>query len=192
MGAYSPGPADRRAVLGRLSDRVGRKPDPDRRTDRRRRLLYICLRTRREPMIHAARLFGGLMAGGCRRGVSRRLPISPTIAPARATWRRASSALRWALASSPAWRWALLIGDEPGRVAFTKVCYASAALAGLAALAALVLFKEMLRRAAEANTLERPRMRMLMTRPVLARFIVVMFPMIAAQALMESTFGLWA
>lgn len=89
---------------------------------------------------------------------------------------------------------ALLVGDTPNRAQFAAVCFASAGLAAAAAVAALLLFRESLPKDVRAldRTAQPRRLALLATRPVLARFIAVMFLMIAAQALMETTFGLWA
>ena len=67
-------------------------------------------------------------------------------------------------------------------------------LTGAAALAALLLYRESLpRESRRAAGAPRPRrVNMLLTRPVLARFILVMFVMITAQAMLETIFGLWA
>jgi MFS transporter, DHA1 family, tetracycline resistance protein len=61
-------------------------------------------------------------------------------------------------------------------------------------LAALVLFRESLAQATRMQSeATRPRrMALLTSRPALLRFVVVMFLVITAQALMETTFGLWA
>jgi MFS family permease len=90
---------------------------------------------------------------------------------------------------------AFLVSEEPTRAEYANVSFVSAALAGAAALAALALFRETLGSPASVvgAVQERPRRSsLLFSRPTLARFVAVMFLMIAAQALMETTFGLWA
>jgi MFS family permease len=89
---------------------------------------------------------------------------------------------------------AFLIGAEPTRAEFANVCYVSAGLAAAAALFALLLFRETLAKASrtQAGDQRVSRTALLRSRPALTRFILVTFLMIAAQALMETTFGLWA
>lgn len=192
MGAYSFGQLLASPFWGRLSDRVGRKP-----------ILiagliggvisYLWLaRAGSVYELGAARLFGGLMAGN----VGAAFAAAADLADERTRARNMGllgAAVGFGFIAGPALG-AFLVGEEPTRAQFANVCFVSAALAGAAALAALLLFRETL--AAEARrkkgeALPR-RLAILASRPALARFIAVMFLMIAAQALMETTFGLWA
>jgi DHA1 family tetracycline resistance protein-like MFS transporter len=192
MGAYSFGQLIASPFWGRLSDRIGRKP------------VLICgliggvisyiwiAQAETVYDLAAARLFGGLMAGNVGAAFAAAADLADDKTRAR-NMGLLGAAVGLGFIGGPALG-ALLIGGEPTRENFALVCYASAALAGLAALAAFLLFRESL--ASETRTQSeatRPRrMAMLTSRPALLRFVVVMFLVIAAQALMETTFGLWA
>jgi DHA1 family tetracycline resistance protein-like MFS transporter len=192
MGAYSLGQLISSPLWGRLSDRVGRKP-----------VLIIGLAGGVASYVWiahaatiydlgAARLFGGLMAGNVGAAFAAAADLADDKTRAR-NMGLLGAAVGLGFIGGPALG-ALLIGEAPTREGFALVCYASAALAGLAAFAALVLFRESLTAEARAKSgAERPRrLAMLMSRPALTRLIVVTFLAIAAQALMETTFGLWA
>jgi DHA1 family tetracycline resistance protein-like MFS transporter len=192
MGAYSFGQLISSPFWGRLSDRVGRKP-----------ILiagliggvvsYLWL-ARAESVyeLGAARLCGGLMAGN----VGAAFAAAADLADDRTRARNMGllgAAVGFGFIAGPALG-AFLVGEEPTRAEFANVCFVSAGLAGLAALAAFLLFRESLppdARHKEGEAHPR-RFALLAARPTLARFVAVMFLMIAAQALMETTFGLWA
>lgn len=192
MGAYSFGQLIASPFWGRLSDRVGRKP-----------ILiagliggvisYLWLaRAGSVYELGAARLFGGLMAGN----VGAAFAAAADLADDRTRARNMGllgAAVGFAFIAGPALG-AFLVGAEPTRADFATVCLVSAGLAGLAALTALLLFRETLDTALRTQSeADRPRrIAMLTSRPALLRFVGVMFLMIAAQALMETTFGLWA
>lgn len=192
MGAYSFGQLIASPFWGRLSDRVGRKP-----------ILILGLvggiisylwlsRAASVEELGAARLFGGLMAGNIGAAFAAAADVSDDKTRAR-NMGLLGAAVGFAFIAGPALG-AFLIGEDPTRAEFAHVCLVSAALAGLAALAAGLLFRETLATAARTkNDADRPRrIAMLTSRPALARLIGVMFLAIAAQALMETTFGLWA
>jgi DHA1 family tetracycline resistance protein-like MFS transporter len=192
MGAYSLGQLISSPFWGRLSDRVGRKP-----------VLIAGLlgsvisylwiaRAGSVEELGAARLFGGLMAGNIGAAFAAAADLADEKTRAR-NMGLLGAALGLAFIAGPALG-AFLIGGEPSRQAFTQVCLISAALAGCAALAALLLFRETLPEHARAQIgAPRPkRLALLSSRPALLRFITVMFLAIAAQAIMETTFGLWA
>ncbi|MCX7356715.1 MAG: MFS transporter [Alphaproteobacteria bacterium] len=192
MGAYSLGQLIASPLWGRLSDRIGRKP-----------ILIIGLlggvisylwiaHAHTIYDLGAARMFGGLMAGNVGAAFAAAADLADDKTRAR-NMGMLGAAVGLGFIGGPALG-ALLIGQAPERESFVLVCYMSAALAGLAALAALVLFRESLTADARLKTgQQRPRrLAMLASRPALTRFIVVMFLAIAAQALMETTFGLWA
>lgn len=192
MGAYSLGQLIASPLWGRLSDRIGRKP-----------ILIIGLiggavsylwiaHAHTIYDLGAARLFGGLMAGNVGAAFAAAADLADDKTRAR-NMGMLGAAVGLGFIGGPALG-ALLIGSAPERESFVLVCYISAALAGLAALAAFVLFRESLTPEARLKTGEpRPRrFAMLASRPTLLRFVAVMFLAIAAQALMETTFGLWA
>lgn len=193
MGCYSFGQLIASPWWGRLSDRIGRKP-----------VLIIGLLGGMTSYLFlsqahtiwdlgAARLFGGLMAGNIGAAFASAADLADDKTRAR-NMGLLGAAVGFAFVCGPALG-ALLIGaGEPDAAAFAKVCLVSAALAGAAALAALILYRESLpKEARNKSDRDRPRrMNMLLTRPILARFIAMTFLMITAQAMLEATFGLWA
>jgi len=192
MGAYSFGQLISSPFWGRLSDRVGRKP-----------ILiagliggvisYLWLaRAASVEELGAARFFGGLMAGNVGAAFAAAADLADDKTRAR-NMGLLGAAVGLGFIAGPALG-ALLIGETESRESFAFVCYVSAALAGLAALAALALFRESLppearRKAGETRV---SRAALLFSRPALMRFVIVMFLVIAAQAMMETVFGLWA
>jgi DHA1 family tetracycline resistance protein-like MFS transporter len=192
MGAYSFGQLVASPFWGRLSDRVGRKP-----------ILiaglaggaisYLWIAQAASVYdLGAARLFGGLMAGNVGAAFASAADLANDRTRAR-NMGLLGAAVGLGFIAGPAFG-AALIGDEPSRVDFALVCYVSAALAALAALAAFMLFQESLAPGSRTSSEDsRPRrLALLASRPALLRFVSVMFLVIAAQALMETTFGLWA
>lgn len=192
MGAYSFGQLIASPLWGRLSDRIGRKP-----------ILIIGLiggvisyiwiaHAGTIYDLGAARLFGGLMAGNVGAAFAAAADLADDKTRAR-NMGLLGAAVGLGFIGGPALG-AFLIGREPEHESFVAVCYASAALAALAALAAVVFFRESLTPEARLKKGEaRPRrLAMLASRPALTRFVIVTFLVIAAQALMETTFGLWA
>jgi DHA1 family tetracycline resistance protein-like MFS transporter len=192
MGAYSFGQLISAPLWGRLSDSVGRKPV----------LIagliggvvsYIWIAQAGSVYdLGAARLFGGLMAGNVGAAFAAAADLSDNKTRAR-NMGQLGAAVGFGFIAGPAVG-AFLIGAAPSRESFALVCYVSAAMAAFAALAALPLFRETLAPSARApaGQARRPNFALLSSRPALARFALVMLLMIAAQALMETTFGLWA
>lgn len=192
MGAYSFGQLISSPFWGRLSDRVGRKP-----------ILiagligsvisYLWLsRAASVEELGAARLFGGLMAGNVGAAFAAAADLADDKTRAR-NMGLLGAAVGVAFIAGPALG-GLLIGETESRESFAFVCHVSAALAGLAALAAFALFRESLPPEARRKVGEKrvSRVALLFSRPALIRFIVIMFLVIAAQAMMETVFGLWA
>jgi DHA1 family tetracycline resistance protein-like MFS transporter len=192
MGAYSFGQLISSPLWGRLSDRVGRKP-----------VLIAGLvggvisylwiaQAGTVYELGAARLFGGLMAGNVGAAFAAAADLADDKTRAR-NMGLLGAAVGLGFIAGPALG-AFLIGEQESRASFAFACYVSAALAGLAALAALALFRESLPREARRKQGEArvSRFALLLSRAALTRFIIVMFLMIAAQAMMETVFGLWA
>ncbi|MBC7769290.1 MAG: MFS transporter [Phycisphaerales bacterium] len=192
MGAYSLGQLISSPFWGRLSDRVGRKP-----------ILiagligsvlsYLWIANANSvEELGAARMVGGLMAGNVGAAFAAAADLADEKTRAR-NMGLLGAAVGFGFIAGPALG-ALLIGETPSREGFALVCYASAALAAIAAVVALLFFRETLSPAArsEQGKPRRQRFALLLSRPALARFVAVMFLVIAAQALMEVTFGLWA
>ncbi|MES1158975.1 MAG: MFS transporter, partial [Terricaulis silvestris] len=189
MGAYSLGQLIAAPFWGRLSDRVGRKP-----------ILitgllggmisYLMLAHAHSVLeLGGARLFGGLMAGN----IGAAFAAAADLADERTRARNMGllgAAVGLAFIAGPAFG-AALIGHAPDTDGYVRVCYASAAFAGAAALGALLLFRETAIKAPREQERTR-RWALLKSRPALSRFVAIMFLMIAAQALMETTFGLWS
>ena len=193
MGCYSLGQLIASPWWGRFSDRVGRKP-----------ILIVGLlggmvsylilsQAHTIYELGGARLFGGLMAGNMGAAFASAADLADEKTRAR-NMGLLGAAVGFAFICGPALG-ALLIGaGAPDDAGFKKVCLVSAALAGAAALAAIVLYQESLPKQARRGA-DQPRPRrlnMLFTRPILFRFVAVMFIMITAQAMLEATFGLWA
>ncbi|MGE3142623.1 MAG: MFS transporter [Hyphomonadaceae bacterium] len=190
MGAYSLGQFLAAPLWGRLSDRIGRKP-----------VLIIgligsCLSYLM--LAHAAtvlemggaRLFGGLMAGNVGAAFAAAADLADSKTRAR-NMGLLGAAVGFGFIAGPAIG-ALIVGPTPDEAGFRLVCEVSAAFAAAAALAALLLFRET-RQAGAAGPRARARSWSLLAhRPQLALFSGATLVMIAAQALLESTFGLWA
>lgn len=192
MGAYSLGQLIAAPGWGRLSDHVGRKP-----------VLIIGLtgaaisyimlaHATSVEMMGLARLFGGLMAGN----VGAAFAAATDLADDKTRTRNMGvlgAAFALGFIFGPAIG-ALIVGAEPDMAGYQRVCYAAAACATLAVVFASFFFRETLpkehRRAREAPRIRRTAL--LLERPALAQFILITVLMISAQALMESTFGLWS
>lgn len=191
MGAYSLGQLIASPFWGRLSDRVGRKP-----------ILIIGLiggaisylllsRAENVETLGAARLFGGLMAGN----VGAAFAAAADLADDRTRARNMGllgAAVGLAFIAGPALGALLIGGGDADRADFERICLISASFAAAAALLALIFFRETRNAAALDSAPRARRIAMLISRPALARFVAVMFFVITAQALMETTFGLWA
>jgi MFS transporter, DHA1 family, tetracycline resistance protein len=192
MGAYSLGQLLSSHLWGRLSDRVGRRP-----------VLVAGLvggvlsylwiaRAGSVEELGAARLFGGLMAGNIGAAFAAAADLADDNTRAR-NMGLLGAGVGFGFIAGPALG-ALLIGDAPTRADFANVCYVAAALAGAAALLALFLFRETHAPGARTRPGETPaaRWRLLGSQPMLARFLMVMLLSVTGQALMETSFALWA
>jgi DHA1 family tetracycline resistance protein-like MFS transporter len=192
MGAYSFGQLIASPLWGRLSDKVGRKPV----------LIagllggvasYLWLsRAASVEELGAARLFGGLMAGNVGAAFAATADISDDDTRAR-NMGFLGAAVGLGFIAGPALG-AAFIGDAPSREDFARVCVISAMLGACATVGALLFFKETaqpsLHDTAKSGRVRR--LALLTSRPALARLCAVVLFFITAQALMETTFGLWA
>jgi DHA1 family tetracycline resistance protein-like MFS transporter len=190
MGAYSLGQFVAAPFWGRVSDRIGRKP-----------VLIIGLAgsvisyliiAHAETIYHlgGARLFGGLMAGNAGAAFAAAADLADEKTRARNMGLLGAS-VGFGFIAGPAIG-AALIGNEATAAGFQRICYVAAGFAAAAALVALLLFRET-RKAGNSVAEERARSWSLLThRPVLTFFVALTLITIAAQALLETTFGLWA
>ncbi len=192
MGAYSLGQLLSSHYWGRLSDRVGRRP-----------VLVAGLlggvlsylwiaRAGSVEELGAARLFGGLMAGNIGAAFAAAADLADDKTRAR-NMGLLGAGVGFGFIAGPALG-ALMIGEAPTRADFANICYLAAALAGAAALLALLLFRETHAVGARTQPDETParRWQLLATRPALARLVTVMLLAVTGQALMETNFALWA
>jgi MFS family permease len=192
MGAYSLGQLIASPFWGRLSDKIGRKPVlVIGLVGAAISYVFISFADNVETLCFA-RLFGGLMAGNIGAAFAAAADLADDKTRAR-NMGLLGAAVGFAFIAGPALG-ALLIGHEPDRAGFARVCLVSAGLAALAAIAAAALFEESLPPSARRQKgVPRPRrVALLLARPALTRFVVVMFLMVAAQALLETAFGLWS
>jgi DHA1 family tetracycline resistance protein-like MFS transporter len=192
MGAYSFGQLLAAPFWGFLSDRLGRKP-----------ILIVGLigssisylmlaQADSVAAMGLARLFGGLMAGNVGAAFAAATDLADDKTRAR-NMGLLGAAFALGFIIGPAVG-ALLVGAEASAADYRMVCLAAAGFSALAVVVAAFSFAETLphdvRRARETPRVRRTEI--LRARPLLARFIAIAFVMTAAQALMESTFGLWA
>jgi MFS family permease len=192
MGAYSFGQLIAAPFWGRLSDRIGRKPV----------LIvgllgaaasYVLLAN--APSVLAlglARCFGGLMAGNIGAAFAAATDLADDRTRAR-NMGLLGAAFALGFIIGPAIG-AALVGAKAELAGYHRVCFAAAGFAAAAAVGAYFAFRETLPAAARRPA-EAPRVghvALLARRPVLTQLILVTLIMIFAQALMESTFGLWA
>lgn len=189
LGAYSLGQFATAPLWGRLSDRIGRKS-----------VLLIgllgsvasyLLLSRAGSIVEmgGARLVGGLMAGN----VGAAFAAAADLADDRTRARNMGllgAAVGFGFIAGPALG-AFLIGPAPDRAGFARICEVAAAFAGIAALVALLFFRETRRKEAAPPQARARAWSLLRAEPHLRGFVLVAVLMMTAQALMEASFGLW-
>src|SRR5512147_1062833 len=147
MGAYSLGQLIASPFWGRLSDHIGRKP-----------VLIVGLLggaisyvlisfAANVEMLGFARLFGGLMAGNIGAAFAAAADLADDKTRAR-NMGLLGAAVGFAFITGPAVGAFLIGAHEPDHGDFVRVCLVAAGLAGAAALAALLFFRESLPKAA--------------------------------------------
>ncbi len=190
IGAYSLGQLIAAPVWGRISDRVGRRPV----------LVFTLVATGFSYLwlaqadtvgeLGVVRFCAGLAAGNIAAAFAAAADLSSAETRAR-TMGIVGAGLGLGFILGPAIG-GLLAGNDPSQSDFSRVCHAAAALAGAAALAALVLLPET-RKTRDAGKAEQPaRAGALWRRPLLVQLVAVTLLATAAQAVMESTYGLWS
>jgi MFS family permease len=190
MGAYSLGQLIAAPLWGAFSDRVGRKPVLIAGL-LGAMLSYLWLARAGSVLdVAGARLFAGLMAGNIGAAFAAAADLADDKTRAR-NMGLLGAAVGFAFIAGPFFG-AMLAGDDPDAAGFARICYAAAGFALIAALGALFLFRETLARGAAPVRAASQGFALMMRRPALARLAAVMLLMIAAQAMMETTFGLWA
>jgi MFS family permease len=192
MGAYSFGQLIASPFWGRLSDRVGRKPILIIGLAGSSACYFLLAHARSVEELGLIRLASGLMAGNIGAAFAAAADLADNRTRARNMgFLGAAFALGFIIGPAIG---AALVGAEGSAEGYARVCYASSLFAGLAALGAALGFRETLPLHARRPKAH-PRIRrteLLVQRPVLARLVLVTLLMISAQALMESTFALWA
>ena len=149
MGAYSLGQLISSPFWGRLSDRIGRKSVLiTGLIGSVLSYLWIANASSVEEL-GAARLIGGLMAGNVGAAFAAAADLADEKTRAR-NMGLLGAAVGFGFIAGPALG-ALLIGETASREGFALVCYASAALAAVAALVALLFFRETLSATARAE-----------------------------------------
>jgi MFS family permease len=189
MGAYSVGQLIAGPVWGRLSDRIGRKP-----------VLVIGLLGAcasylliglSETILHmgGARLFGGLMAGNIGAAFAAAADLADDKTRAR-NMGLLGAAFGFGFIVGPALA-GLAVGEAPVWADFQRICLYAAGFAALAAIMALVAFRETAPLGAAIAPAPQ-RLVLLKARPFLMQLILGMFLMITAQAMMETILAIWA
>jgi len=189
FGAYSLGQFIAAPLWGRLSDRVGRKPVLV-ASMIVSTLAYIAM-AHAETVLQmgGVRLFGGLMAGGSAAAFAAAADLADENTRAR-NMGLLGAAVGFGFIAGPAIG-ALLVSAEPTHADYARICYVSAALNAAATLLAFFLLAETNPR--HARSAERTAsFSLLAARPALVMFVLTTLIFMAAQSLMEATFGLWA
>jgi DHA1 family tetracycline resistance protein-like MFS transporter len=193
MGAYSLGQLISGPIWGRISDRHGRKFVLVIGVAGAATSYLLLANADTIETMASVRLFSGLMAGNLGAAFAAAADLADERTRAR-NMGLLGAAVGLGFIAGPALG-AFIVGNgDPDMGDFQRVCYAAAAMAGFGGLFALTFFRETLPKEMrrDASLPRPPQFRLLVRRPELARFILVMLLMIGAQALMESVFALWA
>jgi DHA1 family tetracycline resistance protein-like MFS transporter len=187
LGAYSLGQLIASPLWGRLADRYGRRPILI-GTLALTALSYIALayaQTIHE--IGAIRFAAGLAAGNIAAAFAAATDLSTLETRAKAMG-VVGAGFGFGFIVGPALG-GFLAGADPTQADFARVCWAAAALAGAAALTAWAILPETRPKDAPPQAAG---LIAFWKRPALFALIAVTLLTIAAQALMESAFGLWS
>lgn len=193
MGAYSLGQLISSPLWGRLSDRIGRKPVLITGLIGTALSYLVLAHAESIEVMFAARLASGLMAGNVGAAFAAAADLADDKTRAR-NMGLLGAAFAFGFIAGPALGAFLAGGGEPTQADFVRVCYVAGGLGFTAALGALLFFRETLPPESRRSN-DKPRVgrfALLLSRPALQRFILVMLLMVTAQALIESTFALWA
>ncbi len=188
MGAYSLGQLVAAPLWGRLSDRYGRRP-----------VLIITLALTAVSYLVLARVetifaFGfvrfaaGLAAGNIGAAFASATDISTPATRARAMG-VVGAGFGLGFIVGPAIG-GLIAGQSPGAADFARVCYVACALAGVSAAVAFFLLKET--RPHDLPSRKPGQFRALFSRSVLVQLVGATLLGVTAQAMLETSFGLWA
>ncbi len=190
MGAYSLGQLLAAPAWGRLSDRIGRKPVIIAGLVAGACAYLVLAGAHSIMTIMAARLAAGLMAGNVGAAFAAAADIADENTRARNMGILGASAGAGFIVG-PALGAFVIHGAEHA-AGFDRICFTSAAMLVCAAIATGVLFSE----TRQATTGPLPRRArtfvLLASRPAIARLGAIMLMLIVAQAMMETTFGLWS
>ena len=196
LGLYSVGQLVAAPVWGKLSDRFGRKPVLA-LTSFGLALSYVMLaRADTMTLLIASRLFGGIMAGNIAAAQAYISDITTPETRAKGMGMM-GAAFGLGFIFGPAIG-GILGGHDLATADFTAPAYAAAAITAIAAVAVLIFLKES--RTAEARAAQKnqpqvafsKRLRIALSRRVLALLVVGGFLTITAWALFETVFALWA
>lgn len=193
MACYSAAQFFSSPLLGRLSDRVGRRP-----------VLLVSLAASAASylwlgfadalwMLFAARLLAGAGAGNIAAAQAYITDVTTPETRAKGMG-LIGAAFGLGFTVGPALG-GLVAGSDPTAAALARPAFLAAGLSGLAFLIALARLKESLPRASREAAARPSRWRVakdVATRPVLRRLLLLLFVTVTAFAGMETTFALWA